>query len=224
MPNHRHPTGLAMLLVAALALTTGTFANDRTPPPFQDYRAGDIVLQHIESPLCKMIAAVTESPYSHCGLVVYRGTEPYVLEAVGTVSYTPLARWLATGDRGRVTVVRVKDLTPAQIAKAIQAAQAFFGKSYDIQYQPDDRKIYCSELIYKAFRNGCGIEVGAVQRLGDLKWQPHEAAIRQLAGGELPLDRRMVTPVTLVDSPLTTVVYSSFPKPSTTTGETPAQQ
>ncbi len=213
MRQHWHLSNLWVALVALICLLSVACANDGVAPPFSDYRDGDIVLQHVKAPLCEMIADITQSPYSHCGLIVHRGTEVYVLEAVETVSYTPLGQWLATGDRGRVTVVRVRNLTAAQIAQAIQAAQVFLGRPYDTQYQPDNRRIYCSELAYKAFRNGCGIEVGAVQRLGDLKWQPYEKTIRQLADGELPLDRRMVTPAALVDSPLTTVVYSNFPEP-----------
>jgi hypothetical protein len=180
--------------------------------PFSDYRDGDIVLQHIRQPLCEMISAVTQSPYSHCGLVVHRHGKPYVLEAVGPVQYTPLDKWLGTGDHGRVTVVRVKDLDGKQIQQAIQVAQTFLDKPYDIQYEPDDAKIYCSELVYKAFLRGCRVKLGTIQRLRDLNWRPYEALIRRIAGGKLPLDRRMVTPVALVRSPRTAIVHSTFPK------------
>ena len=198
-----------LALVAALACTSwGGGAGKAT---FEDYRDGDIVLQHIKVPLGEVIKSATESPYSHCGLVVHRKGKPFVLEAIGPVRYISLRRWLAQGHRGRVTVVRVTDLEPGQAAKAIQVAEGFLGKPYDIQYQVDDARIYCSELVYKAFERGCGIAVGELDRLGDLKWGPHEAFIRNITGGELPLNRRMITPVALVKSPRTVVVHSTFP-------------
>jgi hypothetical protein len=199
-------------ILAACALACLVVGAADTKPPFRDYRDGDIVLQHIRQPFCEVISAVTQSPYSHCGLVVHRSGKPYVLEAVGPVQYTPLDKWLAFGDQGRVTVIRVKDLDAKQIQQAIRVAKTFLGKPYDIQYEPDDAKIYCSELVYKAFLRGCKVKLGTIQRLGDLNWRPYETLIRKIAGGKLPLDRRMITPVALVRSPRTAIVHSTFPK------------
>jgi hypothetical protein len=203
---------VASLFLALLFVGFSLQANPSAKRIFDDYREGDIVLQHIKAPLCQLIASVTHSPYSHCGLVVYREGKTYVLEAADTVQYTPLKEWLAFGDQQRVTVVRVKDLDKEQIQKAVRAAKTFVGKPYDMQYKPDDAKIYCSELVYKAFERGCKTQVGTIQKLGQLDWKPHEAAIRQLAGGELPLERPMITPDALVRSPRTVTVYSTFPE------------
>ena len=56
---------------------------------------------------------------------------------------------------------------------------------------------------------GEGVFLGRCPRLRSSAPPPEQRP----AGGELPLDRRMVTPVALVDSPLTTVVHSNFPEP-----------
>ena len=55
--------------------------------------------------------------------------------------------------------------------------------------------------------NAFGIELGQPQRLGDLKWQPYEELIRRIEGGDLPLDRPMITPVQLTRSPVLARVY-----------------
>ncbi len=39
--------------------------------------------------------------------------------------------------------------------------------------------------------------MGTLETLGDLNWQPFEENIRALAGNTLPLDRVMITPVSL---------------------------
>ena len=179
-----------------------------------DFRQGDILLQHIPSHLCSVIADVTQSQYSHCGIVVYRRGEAFVLEAIGPVKCTSLRKWLGQGASRLFTQLRVKEATAEQIAGVVAEAKKMLGKPYDIQYELDENKIYCSELIYKAFLRGGSVEVGSKQRLGDMKWRLHEKFIRHLTGGELPLDREIVTPQALVDSPATESVYSSFPPPA----------
>jgi hypothetical protein len=76
----------------------------------------------------------------------------------------------------------------------VAEAERFLGKPYDIHYEFDDAKIYCSELIFKGFKAATGEDLGRVRKLGDLKWQPYEAVIRQIENGGLPLERPMITP------------------------------
>lgn len=176
-----------------------------------DFKDGDIVFQHIPSYLCSVIADVTDSQYSHCGIVVLKNGQPYVLEAIGPVRYTPIKAWINRGAGGKFTQVRPKNLSKKQIMKSIQEAQKLLGRPYDIQYELDEEKIYCSELVYKAFLRGCNIKIGEKETLGSLNWEPHEKFIRYLAHGELPLNRVMVTPESLVRSRKVELIYSSFP-------------
>jgi hypothetical protein len=76
----------------------------------------------------------------------------------------------------------------------ISAAEKFVGLPYDIQYDMDDEKIYCSELIYKGFLKATGERMGETVKLGDLDWKPHEQVIRAIAGDPVPLEREMITP------------------------------
>lgn len=176
-----------------------------------DFRDGDIVFQHLPSKLGSVICEVTDSPLSHCGMIVHRGGEPWVLEAVGPVRYIRLAKWLKQGDRGRFAQMRVKEASGEQIAAAIREAELLLGRPYDIQYELDEEKIYCSELVYKAYERGAGIEVGSREILGDLNWRSQEAFIRAIAGGELPLKRVMVTPASIARDPGIKLLHTSFP-------------
>lgn len=75
------------------------------------------------------------------------------------------------------------------------------GLPYDLNYDPDDDKIYCSELVYKVYERELNINIGQWERLGDLNWKPKEDFIRKMENGNLPLDRMMITPVGLTKSP-----------------------
>jgi len=156
---------------------------------------GDLVFQSSpRGPLINTIEGATQSPYSHCGIVARRDEAWVVVEAVEPVKETPLAKWIARGRQAGFAVYRFEakyfDKLPAMIA----AARRHLGKPYDMRYDFDDEKLYCSELIYKAFREATGEECGAVCRLGELNWRPYETFIRMLEGGGLPLERRMITP------------------------------
>lgn len=176
-----------------------------------DFREGDIVFQHLPGQLGSVICDVTKSQLSHCGMVVRRNGELQVLEAIGPVRYRSLKKWIEQGDRRRFVQMRLRKLSQEELTKTIKAADQFVGRPYDLQYELDDEKIYCSELVYKAYLAGTGREIGKKEKLRELNWKPSEDFIRALAGGELPLDREMVTPVAVSRSSELKLVYSSFP-------------
>ncbi|MFA5259938.1 MAG: YiiX/YebB-like N1pC/P60 family cysteine hydrolase, partial [Candidatus Omnitrophota bacterium] len=176
-----------------------------------DIQEGDFIFQHLPGPLTEMIAAVTQSAYSHCGIVVRKTDRWFVLEAIEPVTWTPLNKWIARGEGAHVTLVRLKPQYRRYIPQIIQEAEHYVGRPYDLQYQWDETAIYCSELIYKAVWKGAGIRLADFVRLGELNWRLYEPLIRSLAGGRLPLDRLMITPNDLVHSGAVVMVYSSFP-------------
>ncbi|MCK5581309.1 MAG: hypothetical protein KAJ18_08560 [Candidatus Omnitrophica bacterium] len=176
-----------------------------------DIREGDFIFQHLPGKLLRIISDVTQSQYSHCGIIVKKNNKFYVLEAIGPVKETPLNQWISYGIKDQFTIVRLKKHYQKNIPQIIKAAYQFQGLPYDIQYEWDDQKIYCSELIYKAAKRGAGIELANFKRLGELNWQPHQDFIRYIANGELPLNRAMITPEDVAFSEKVHVVYSSFP-------------
>src|SRR4029079_2312008 len=105
----------------------------------------------------------TESPFSHCGILHYDGKQWVVIEAIGPVRETPLADWIAQARDVRYTFYRLRDKYREKIPAFIEAAQSYKGLPYDIHYDFDDKAIYCSELIFKAFRKATGEELGRIQ-------------------------------------------------------------
>jgi len=199
--NHQYPKSYAVGLIKA---------------QFTDYAGiyqveeGDFVFQHMLGHLTKMVAEVTDSPYSHCGIVIKKNGEYYVLEAMGTVKETPFDLWVAQGLGQKITIVRLKKDLRSDMPEIIKEAYAFFNRPYDIQYKWDDKNIYCSELIYKAVQNATGVSMAEFVPLGDMNWKPHEKFIRIISGGDIPLERKVITPDSLVRSDTVEIVYSSL--------------
>lgn len=157
---------------------------------------GDVIFQPLpHGPVVWAIEGVTKSPYSHCGIVGQKNGRRVVYEAIGSVRITPLKEFLRRGRGGGFVVYRLRDEHRHHIPETLRCCEKYLGRPYDIRYRLDDEKIYCSELVYKAFRDATdGQQLGDLVKFGDMNWGPYEALIRRIEGGPVPVDREMITP------------------------------
>jgi uncharacterized protein YycO len=173
-----------------------------------DKQEGDVLFQSLPTgPLVVAIETITESPWSHCGILLRREGKWVVAEAIGEVRYTPLHLWVARGRGARVEAWRLAAEGGARVEALAAAVAPLVGRPYDFRYAPGDGEVYCSELVRLAYERGQGVVLGSWEKLGDLNWKPQEAFIREMEGGALPLDRPMVTPVSLTRDPRLARVY-----------------
>ena len=171
----------------------------------QPLRDGDLVFQTSRSGQSLAIQRATHSRWSHMGIIVMRDDQPQVFEAIATVRYTPLAQWAARGDGGRYTVRRLKHApTPSQAAQLRAAAGRYAGRPYDLYFEWSDERIYCSELVWKMYRDALGIEIGGRQKLRDFDLSDRlvKAKMRERYGSHVPLDEPVISPAAMYDSPL----------------------
>lgn len=179
------------------------------PPAVRD---GDIIFHTSRSSQSAAIQRATHSRYSHMGMIVHRGGKPYVFEAVATVRYTPLDAWIKRGEGGRYVVKRWRDadakLDAAATKNLRDAAQRYNGRPYDLAFEWSDTRIYCSELVWKAYRDALGVEIGAPQHLRDfdLTDAAVRAKLRERYGAKIPLDETVISPQAMFDSPLLVTV------------------
>ena len=145
-----------------------------------------------------------------------RRTPTRLLEAIGDVHRTPLAEWVARGRERAFQAVAIDGADAACIASFITAAEAYLGLPYDGRYRLEKDAIYCSELIHHAWVDAGNRPLAEAVRLEQLAWRPHEALIRRIEGGALPLERELITPVALARSAQVRVVHATglFAQPS----------
>jgi hypothetical protein len=171
---------------------------------------GDVIFQSLpHGPIVWAIEGVTRSPYSHCGIVAKQDGRWIVYEAYEEVSATPLRTFLFRGRGGGFAVYRLRSPYREHIPRTLECCTAYLGRPYDIRYRLDDEAIYCSELVYKAYRDAThGQQLGRLVRFGDMNWRPYETLIEQVEGGAVPVDREMITPVDLAKAPQLEPVFS----------------
>lgn len=210
---------LRLLLCACVAIFTGCRPQQNGAaalPAGYSPQPGDFVFQSLpHNPLIDAIEGSSGSPFSHCGIVKQRsvekkhGDEWMVIEAIGPVKETPWAHWIAQGRESAYVVFRLRDPLAKKVPAILAAAEKYEGRPYDIHYDMDDEKIYCSELLYKSVRDATGRKLGRIRKLGELKWQPYEKVIRSIENGGLPLEREMITPRDFSEAPELQEVFRS---------------
>ncbi len=196
----------ALVLVISLACGPSACAADA---PLRD---GDIIFHTSRSSQSAAIQRATHSRYSHMGLILHRGGQPFVFEAVSTVKFTPLAQWIARGERSHYVVKRWRDadarLDATGVGRLRDAATNMAGKSYDLTFEWSDQRIYCSELVWKTYERAFGVRLGETQRLGDfdLSDASVKVKLRERYGAKLPLQETVISPQAMFDSALLTTV------------------
>ena len=167
---------------------------------------GDIVFHESRSSQSRAIQLATHSRYSHMGILWRQHGRWFVYEAVQPVKLTPLSDWIARGAGEHFVVKRLRDrtvLSPAVLARMHALAESYRGRPYDLYFEWSDDRIYCSELVWKVYKLGAGVEIGRLQRLGDFDLSAREvrAQLRERYGAHVPLNEPVVSPAAMFDSP-----------------------
>jgi hypothetical protein len=201
---------LSPLVGSSLASPTGK-ASKKVSDVYHP-RAGDVLFQALPRgvDLVEAIEGVTRSNYSHCG-VVLKGKDGSweVFESIGLVGAIPLKNWVSRGRGKKFSAFRLKEEHASELPKFKSALAKYAGRPYDWRYRMDDKFIYCSELVYKAYRDATGKPLGKLAKMGDLNWRPYVATIRKYEGGDPPLDREMITPIDLSKAPQLQKVFDN---------------
>jgi uncharacterized protein YycO len=173
---------------------------------------GDIIFQESTSSQSQAIKLATHSDYSHMGIVYIKDEKMYFYEASATVRLTPFDKWTARGVDGKFVVKRLKDktlLTPKTLQKMQKVGNSFKGHSYDALFDWSDKKIYCSELVWKIYKRALDIELGELQKLKsfDLSHPAVKAKLKERYGENIPLESFAIAPQGMFDSELLVTVY-----------------
>lgn len=166
---------------------------------------GDIVFHESSSRQSPIIKLAQHSKWTHCGIVFYIGEKAYVYEAVEPVKYTPLKDWIARGKNGVYCAKRLgSPLSASTIEKMKAVGIKYKGKHYDTLFQWNDGKIYCSELIWKIYSKGAGIELCTPEHFSDFPISNPKVKklIRERYGKKFDPSEKIVSPHALYKSRL----------------------
>ena len=80
--------------------------------------------------------------------------------------------------------------------------ERFKDKDYDLYFEWSDEKIYCSELVWKIYKEALGIEIGELETLKDfdLSNEIVNKKVRERYGDNIPLDEKVISPAAMFNS------------------------
>jgi len=171
-----------------------------------EFQNGDIIFQTSKSSQSKAIQLATNSKYSHMGIIYETNGQFFVYEAVQPVKLTKLEDWIKRGEKSHYVVKRLKDseklLTKENLKRMRDFGEKFRGKNYDIYFEWSDDKIYCSELVWKIYKETLNIEIGDLQELRefDLTNDIVKNKMKERYGDKIPLDEKVISPGTMFAS------------------------
>ena len=175
--------------------------------PYSNYiENGDIIFQTSKSSQSKAIQLATNSKYSHMGIIYENDGQYFVYEAVQPVKLTPLIKWINRGENGHYVIKRIKNseniLTDRVINEMKVYGEKFKGKPYDVYFEWSDDKIYCSELVWKIYKEVANIEIGKLERLSDfdLSNEIVRDKVKERYGDNVPMNEKVISPAEMFNS------------------------
>jgi hypothetical protein len=180
------------------------------------FQNGDIIFQTSQSKQCEAVKIATNSKFSHCGIIFIENGKTYVYEAVQPVKMTLLEDWISHGKDKKYTVKRLKNadkfLTNEVLQKMKSYGKSMNNKDYDLYFEWSDNKIYCSELVWKIYKNGANIELCKTKKLKDFNLDNSlvKSIMKERYGNNIPFNEAVVAPSQLYDSEIVETIFDNF--------------
>jgi hypothetical protein len=213
LTQFRRFTFLALASLPAVSLAAGgaPVANwDRL------VKDGDLIFQRSQSAQAAALEEGTGSIWTHVGTAFKNGKAGWqVFEASRTVTMTPIDDFVRRGKNGAFVIKRLASGAPGtkELQKLRSSFAVFAGKPYDIFFEWNNQRIYCSELVWKGYVAALGVEIGKVQRFKDIRLDGPE--VRRLIderltriGKKVDLEEEIITPVAMFEAPNLVQVHS----------------
>lgn len=180
---------------------------------------GDVVFIRVPVLPFKKVASATNSWTNHVGIVIdVSGPEPVIGESTFPVSRaTSLSRFVARSEDGRVEVSRLNTpLTSQQQAAVLRSAQKRMGILYDTGFNLESKRQFCSRFVREVLNEAAGIQVGNVENFATLLAHNPNVDLsfwKIWYFGNIPYQRKTVTPASLLQSPLLHSVFDGQARP-----------
>lgn len=182
----------------------------------QTFMDGDVIFQTSQSEQCEAVRIATNSKFSHCGIIFIEKGKTYVYEAVQPVKMTLLSDWITHGEDSKYVVKRLENadkiLSKEVVAKMKSYGTTFNNKDYDVYFEWSDEKIYCSELVWKIYKEGANIELCNLQKLKEFNLDHPKVKyiLNERYGKDIPYEESVVAPSQIVDSKKLITVFDNY--------------
>ncbi|MDF3820954.1 YiiX/YebB-like N1pC/P60 family cysteine hydrolase [Leptospira sp. 96542] len=91
---------------------------------------------------------------------------------------------------------------PKQIQKMKELGNSYLGKNYDLFFEWSNDRIYCTELVWKLYKEIPNLQVGTLKTLNDfdLSSPQVKSLMNKRYGNHIPKDEPVISPSDMFDS------------------------
>lgn len=120
------------------------------------------VVKETSNPITDATQGINGLKIDHVAIYHHTDSVEYALEAYSkAVTLTPLTKFLnrAKGKEGKPLIAVGRIIVDCDMNTSMMRALSYLGKPYDHFFIPDDKEIYCSELVQKSFVDHHGLPI-----------------------------------------------------------------
>lgn len=170
-------------------------------------REGDIVFLNIDSWLYRKVAAATKSWTTHVGIALKENGKWIVAESTIPLSKkTDFCRFLQHTDHDQYSIRRIgyTDFATKEMEQIKSLVNQNMGRLYDLYFNYDGSRLFCSKFVYDLIRQTTGLEVGKIETLDELRKKNPEGDTsfwEYWFLGDVPWQQRTITPQSMFEDP-----------------------
>jgi hypothetical protein len=206
--ERKHRARLTFLCMMMVSIFGHAQSPSRVKIQADQFQDGDLIFHTSTSSQSEAIQLATRSPYSHCGIIWWKGDQCYVLEASKKVMATPVNDFINGGKDAKYVIKRLKQgntaLSSIDGRRKMENVfkKKFEGLPYDQYFGWSNDRIYCSELIWKMYKEAYNIELGMLQQLKDfdLDNKVVKDILKKRYGNRIPYQEKVISPVSIFNS------------------------
>lgn len=178
-------------------------------------KEGDIIFTCAKNVIYRKIAQTFQSWESHVGILFCDSSGGWkVAESTLPITkFTPLDKFLLQSEDGRFVIRRLRaGLSQEETPRLRVAVESRMGKLYDLGFQYDSSRLYCSKFVYDTFLEATGQRIGRIETFREMFEENPGAPVsfwRAWFFGRIPWERRTVTTTSQLHSANLVTVFDS---------------
>ena len=132
------------------------------------------------------------------------------------IKFTNVDVWISHGKDNKYVLKRLisaeTKLSSMVIEKMKLYGKSFLNKDYDVYFSWNDNEIYCSELVWKIYKNAANFELCQTAKLKSFQLDDPKVKLilKQRYGNAIPLDEAVVAPSQLVESKILKTIVDNY--------------
>lgn len=195
---------LAFAATAPASIDSSTYSRVVAAKP----GLGDVVFTRRGGPLFGAVADASGTWTSHVGIIVDYDKGDWIVAESGIpfVRKTPLRTFLGRSSGEKFAIMRFKDpMTERQKQALLALADHQLGRVYDLGFNIESSRTFCSKFVYEIVRDDSGRTLGQVETFDHLLKSNPKAPLffwKVWYLGTIPWIRETITPASQLNSPL----------------------